>query len=318
MKDGMLWKVLLVLLGIMTGGLFLVAYIIFKNSYGRKDSDKNMALPGPEWAKEYHERYIAGCLWNRDVPGQTWYLTSRDGLTLEAKFVPAKGEAVRNIILAHGYQSVYYKDFSEIAQWYVENGANILFISQRASIGSGGKYLTMGIRESEDLADWAMMMDRKTGGKLPMYFHGISMGAATVMMAQGEALPVNMRGIIADCGFTSPWDISVAGSRQWYPWLPAKLLGSAVGLYCHTKAGFWLREKNTVDILKKAKVPTLFIHGMMDDFVPPHMTVKNYQACAAPKSLMMSEEATHALSWFYDTEKYKKAVLEFIAEQEEK
>ena len=30
------------------------------------------------------------------------------------------------------------------------------------------------------------------------------MGATTVLMAAGEALPKNVKGITADCGFTSP------------------------------------------------------------------------------------------------------------------
>lgn len=33
------------------------------------------------------------------------------------------------------------------------------------------------------------------------------MGCATTLMAAGLDLPDNVKGIIADCGFTSPWDI---------------------------------------------------------------------------------------------------------------
>lgn len=32
------------------------------------------------------------------------------------------------------------------------------------------------------------------------------MGAATVLMASGEALPENVKVVIADCGYTSEWD----------------------------------------------------------------------------------------------------------------
>ncbi len=314
----MLLKIVFLLLGVFTLGLFAIAYVVFKNSYarGKNGDERNSALPDESWAKEYHERYINGCLWNQEVKGEEWAITSKDGLRLTAKFVPAKGEAVRNVILAHGYHSVYFKDFSEIAQWHIEHGANVLMICQRSAPGSEGKYLTMGIRESEDLAIWAALMDDRTLGKLPMYLHGISMGCSTVVMAQGEDLPANVKGIIADCGFTSPWDISVAVCRQWYPWLPAKLTGYVVDIYARHLANFGLKEKNTVEILKKAKIPTLFVHGMMDDFVPPHMSVKNYQACAAPKKIMLSEEATHALSWFYDNERYVKAMEEFFGWEE--
>ena len=33
------------------------------------------------------------------------------------------------------------------------------------------------------------------------------MGAATVLMASSLDLPENTRGIVADCGFTTPWEI---------------------------------------------------------------------------------------------------------------
>lgn len=317
-KEGMpvAVKFLLSLCSVLTLGLFAFAYFVFRNSYARHKDDRDSQLPGEGWAKEHTDRYIKGCIWNRDVPGEPWTITSKDGLRLQAKFVPAKGEAVRNVILAHGWHSVYFKDFSDMGQWYVEHGANVLFVSQRNALESEGDYLTMGVRESEDVALWANLMDARTLGKLPLYLHGISMGAATVMMAHGENLPANVKGVIADCGFTSPWDISLAVSRQWYPWLPARLLGCVVDFYARHLAHFGLREKNTVEILRRAKIPTLFIHGMQDDFVPPHMTVKNYQACAAPKRLLMSEEATHALSWFYDSERYQKALVDFFKEIE--
>lgn len=311
---GMLWKVLLAVFGVFTLGLFAVAYVIFKNSYKRrKNKELEVTLPDEGWAKEHHENYIQGCIWTRDIPGEEWSLTSKDGLRLMAKYVPAKGEAVRNLVLVHGWHSVYFKDMSGIAQWHAEHGANILLIYQRNTLTSEGDYLTMGVRESEDVALWAEMMDARTLRKLPMYLHGVSMGGATVLMAQGEELPANVKGIIADCGFTSPWEISLAVSRQWYPWLPAKLVGYVVDIYTRHLAGFGLKEKNTVDILRKAKIPTLFVHGMLDDFVPPHMSVKNYQACAAPKRIILSEEATHALSWYYDNEKYAKALEDFFA-----
>ena len=33
------------------------------------------------------------------------------------------------------------------------------------------------------------------------------MGAATVLLSLGTDLPGNVKGVVADCGFTSPWEI---------------------------------------------------------------------------------------------------------------
>jgi hypothetical protein len=46
------------------------------------------------------------------------------------------------------------------------------------------------------------------------------------------------------------------------------------------------------------------------------MTVKNYSAAACEKRLVLVEGAPHAMSWFYDTERYKKAVADFFEEHD--
>ena len=53
-----------------------------------------------------------------------------------------------------------------------------------------------------------------------------------------------------------------------------------------------------------------------DDFVPVHMTIKNYHACAAPKRICLVDGATHAMSWYFDTAKYKRALESSFADFE--
>ena len=66
--------------------------------------------------------------------------------------------------------------------------------------------------------------------------------------------------------------------------------------------------------LKTTKIPVLFIHGTDDHFVPISMTYENYKACASPKKLLVIPGADHAMSFFIDSEQYKKTVLDFWAE----
>ena len=40
-----------------------------------------------------------------------------------------------------------------------------------------------------------------------LYLAGVSMGCATVLMTLSLGMPKNIKGVIADCGFTSPYDI---------------------------------------------------------------------------------------------------------------
>ena len=106
----------------------------------------------------YHKAYLDGLKYNDAIKAEDWTITSKDGLKLVASYIPAEGNAVRNIILCHGYHSSGRKDFSGILQYYHENGANLLMIEERAHRRSEGEYLTMGIRESEDIALWSREM----------------------------------------------------------------------------------------------------------------------------------------------------------------
>ncbi len=292
------------------------AYKMFLNFMKRKDDIYEDDMPADRYysGTAYHKPYLKGILKNQNIKGETVTVESADGLELSGTWYPAEN-AVRTVVLVHGYHSSWQKDFAGIVPWHHENGSNLLMIEQRAHRRSEGTYITMGIRESEDVVKWAEFLNRTYGDDLPLYFHGMSMGAATVLMSQGQLLPPNMAGIIADCGFTSPWEID-------YTVLKKKIGPPAYFVMCKTNriarwiAGVDLREKDNRKILAHAKIPTLFIHGTGDNFVPCDMTVMNYSQAACEKRLILVDGAPHAMSWFYDTERYKTALTEFFEEHD--
>ncbi len=296
--------------------VFLIpGYIFFKNFLVRyPDPYRDDTMPEEDFTHGFGERYKKGAAFILAQNMQPVSIKSRDHLTLRGLYFPCDG-AVRTVLLAHGYHGAFFKDFSEIAEFYHAHNSNILLITERSHRESEGKYITMGIRESEDLALWCRFLNDSFGNQLPLYLHGISMGSSAVLMAQGENLPDNVRGIIADCGFSSPWEIARHVAKNIVR-APAFLLLPSVNLYARFLAHFSLKEKSVPDILKSAHIPVLFIHGTMDDFVPPHHTIRNYEACAAPKTLCLIDGATHAMSWFFDTEKYSTAVLSFLAQND--
>ena len=74
-------------------------------------------------------------------------------------------------------------------------------------------------------------------------------------------------------------------------------------------------DHDTVECRKavaQSTVPILFIHGSADDFVPCSMSRENYDACASEKELLVIPGATHAMSYYYDTPAYTKAVTDFL------
>lgn len=237
------------------------------------------------------------------------YVQSKDGLRLYARWIPAVNPR-GTILLAHGYNSTPYIDFSLVLDVYHNLGMNMLIPDQRCHARSEGKYITFGVKEWQDMTCWIEYHNAHFG-KLPMILSGLSMGASTVLYMADESLPENVKGIIADCGFTSPYDIigkvfrSVAHIPSWpFLW--------ATELCAKLFAGFSLKEKDTRKTLQAGKYPVIIAHGLADDFVPCEMSKEAYDACTSPKELLLVENAGHGYSFLKDQERYTQTVTAFL------
>lgn len=265
--------------------------------------------PSGSWTK-YADRINDCRVWMRENVTKKITLTSFDGLKLVGLLIPAE-QAKGTIIVMHGYRSRADMDFAPEVKFLHELGYRLIVAMQRSHDESEGKYITFGAKERYDCLEWAQYAAERFGKEQDIFLAGISMGASTVLMAAGLPLPENVRGIIADCGFTSPWDIvSKVGRHDMH--LPAFPFVYGVNLFARWLAKFDLKECSTLEAMKTNTRPILFIHGDADDFVPLAMTEKAYEACTAPKELLVIHGAGHAVSYLYDTETCQRAIAAFI------
>ncbi len=232
-------------------------------------------------------------------------IKSEDGLKLYGYFIEGN-QPRRTIICVHGYHGSPVHDFSIAIDTLLECG-NILFIDQRSHGKSEGRYITFGVRESSDCRAWAQWLSERLGREHPIYLDGVSMGATTVLMASALELPQNVKGIIADCSFTSPYEIMACISKKMFR-REAKLLIASVDLYCRVFAGFSLNENSTVKAMEKNHLPILFAHGTGDRLVPHSMSQKAFDACTAFKNIVLVDNADHGLSYITETERYTSAI----------
>ena len=195
-----------------------------------------------------------------------------------------------------------------------KQGYNLLLCDQRAHGASQGRFLTFGVRERCDVLSWVTYLAQRLGPEHPMYLSGMSMGATTVLMASCFEFPANVRGIVADCGFTSPWDIMKSVLHARCKWLPAAPLLLALNVFSTLLGGFSLRECSTTGAVAAAaaKYPILFIHGKADDFVPTRMSQEAYDACASEKRLVLIDGAAHAKSYITDPARVQSALEDFF------
>ena len=249
-----------------------------------------------------------------EKPTQRVEIQSRDGIRLVGHIRSCPHP--KHLVLAmHGWRSSWDQDFGLIADFLYDSDCTVLYAEQRGQNDSGGDYMGFGMLERYDCADWARWMAENISETMPLYLIGISMGAATVLMASGLELPESVRGIAADCGYTSPKEI--------WKHITNDNLHLSYGFHqrdiaelCRKKIQLGPSDCTTVEALQKNQIPVLLIHGTDDSFVPVEMTYENYKACAGPKKLLIVPGADHGMSYYVNRELYEKTVREFLRECE--
>ncbi len=259
--------------------------------------------------KKFSKHIQAANQWLSEHAAEDVWITSHDGLKLHALWVPAQNPK-GTMLLAHGYRSCLLLDFGMALEFYHERGLNLLIPDQRAHGKSEGRYITFGVKESRDMRNW-IAFHNEHFGTIPMLLSGLSMGASTVLYLADKRLPDNVRGLIADCGFTSPKDIlsCVFRSVTHLPALPSIIIAE-ICARCFAGFSFW--ECDTRRSLSAARIPVLMIHGKEDGFVPCDMSRQGYEACTGEKQLLIVEGADHAVSYLVDPDRYKALVNSFI------
>ena len=272
--------------------------------------------PTPEYVRHtsyarWAEEVCAGADWFLRQDPQELHVMSYDGKRLAARFLPCEN-AKGTVLLFHGYRSSGLVDFGLSVQFIHRQGYNILLPDQRAHGASEGRYITFGARERYDVLSWVTYLSQMLGQQHPMYLIGISMGASTVLMSSCFDFPANVRGIVADCGFTSPYAIMRDVLHERCPQLPAGLLLFFSGLYTAVFAGFTLKGCSTVDAVRASALPVLFLHGTADRFVPLRMSEEACNACMGEKRLLLISGANHAVCYAVDQPRVQSALEEFF------
>ena len=283
----------------------------------------NYMFSAPERSTKVPDYYIgtphykvsqAGLKVMKTMESQDAYITSRDGLKLHAYLFPASEDAPKKFVIGiHGYRSYSRPEYAPYIEFYHSQGYSMLLPDDRAHRPSEGDYIGFGVLDRLDCVDWAKYLVETYGDDIEIILHGVSMGGATVCAASGEEdLPVQVKGIISDCAFSSGWDVLCYQLGE-MGHLPADKIMPKVEKICEKKAGFNLHDFTAIEQVKKAKVPMLFVQGEKDPLVPPHMAQDLYSACgSAEKRLLMVPEAGHGESIAFAPDQYYELIKELF------
>ncbi len=311
------WQVTKVKIFLISAAIFILLLIIasfvcFLYCFTRKIKTRDMSTEsGVKLVKmeKFKDIIFPAIQKSKELPQEEIFIQSYDGLKLHAVLYEAEN-ADTTLILFHGWISSGLNDFCCIIPYYAEKGYNVLLVSQRGQGKSGGKYICMGTQEKFDCVSWCEYINKRFGEEHNIFIEGISMGASTVLFASALKLPDNVRGIIADCGFTSPIDIikSVAWSKHIFPYPLVWMVALWFRIFC----GRSMYKDSTLDAMKKNKQPILFLHGESDGFVPCRMGKATYEACTSDKQLILVPGAGHGQCYLVDTERCTQELDKFI------
>lgn len=306
------------LTALCAAGVVIVAlsYYVFRKACRRESElpwEDVQALKKTSWAP-MAEIIGETAQFLRENQAKDLFTRSYDGLRLHGLWLPAE-HPIGSLLLFHGYRSSYLSDFSMVISFYHRLGLNLLLAEQRSHGKSEGRYITFGVREHRDVLTWVEYHNAHLG-QFPIFLGGMSMGATTVLMAAGETLPNNVRGVVADCGFSSPGEIIAHVMKKSH--LPKYPLLPVVGMFTRLIAGFGLEECSTVTAMKNCRIPVLIIHGTGDHFVPCEMSQRAFAACGGEKQIILVSNAGHGQSYLEDQPRCQSALENFFAAHLEK
>lgn len=304
---GIFLSVIIIIFGISLG--FVGNY--FYNLALNPNTSKDIVFGTPEEAEA-----TSGQVLDSDV---TWllndsnytdeYITSSDKLKLHSYKVTNQNNSNKWVIAVHGYTSEGI-NMSTYAKHYYDNGYNVLIPDLRAHGLSEGNYIGMGWDDRLDIISWInYILNENPNAEIIL--HGVSMGAATVLMTSGEEIPSNVKAIVADCGYTSVWDEFAYQLDDLFS-LPEFPILNVSSMVAKIRAGYFLGEASSLKQVKNSKTPILYIHGDKDDFVPYYMMEELYNATSSEKEMLTIKGAEHAKASEIDPETYWNTVNNFI------
>ena len=306
------WIILIVLLSLVTLFFlltFICYYIVFFIADKKIYKNDEFEIPPGKAYLEHQELLISYMKDVRQMSYQEFQIKSFDNLNLVGRYYEC--EAGRPIeIMFHGYRGNSERDLCGGVKRAFALKHNVLLVDQRASSKSDGRTTTFGVNERKDALKWAEFISEKFPNN-KIILTGVSMGAATVILASELDLPDNVIGVLADCSYTSQKDIikTIIKTLKLPTWLVYPFIKWGAKIY----GRFNLEERAPIDAIKNAKVKIIIFHGEDDSLVPCYMGKELYEA-NQNNHLVLMPKAGHCLCYLADSELYLNEMRKFFNE----
>jgi uncharacterized protein len=314
LKKKILWfaggTFLLVFIGLVAAGNYFYNVAINRSHdavdlHGGGESVTAASLLSEEEQQAKFEEIMA---WTEKQNFEIVEIQSEDGLKLKARYLKNGQSNGKAVILAHGYKG-NSEQMPGITKFYYDQGYDILKPDARGHGLSEGEYIGYGWHDRKDYVQWSHFLAEEEGAE-NIFLHGFSMGAATVLMASGEELPVEVKGIIADSGYTTVREELTHQLKYLYH-LPAFPVMQVTSAITSIRAGYTFSEASAIDSIIKTKLPLFIIHGDQDKLVPTEMGQRIFDAANSDKVLWIVPGAGHTEAYTIAEKEYQDRLKAF-------
>lgn len=241
------------------------------------------------------------------LPYEDIQLTTSDGLTLTAWYIPPRNGAV--VLCVHGLGGNRSQMLEEAAFLYRKK-YGILLLDLRNHGESEGDVTTLGLYETRDIAAALAFIRQREGADAAVAAFGHSMGAAAVLFAAAQLPEIDA--VIAVSPFTSLEDNLSEGVRT-LTGLDPRFFAPLVLFFGQHQAGVDISTVRPVDVIGSISPrPVLLIHGAKDETLPVRNSYQLYEAARDPKELVVYEGVGHGGFIFQEPKQYPKKVLAFL------
>lgn len=234
---------------------------------------------------------------------------SHDGLLLQADLILNRAPKRKAVILVHGFRKAR-GDMRQYAKFYYDRGYHVLLTDSRGHGESEGGYYGFGGHDRFDIISWmeVLITDYQMED---IILHGNSAGAAAVLMTSGETLPVHVKGIVADSGFTTMKEELTHQLKHLYR-MPGFPLIPITSMITKFRAGYFYNEVTPIEQVKRNTLPIFIIHGSADDLVPTWMAEEIFEAAGGDKELWIIPEVGHIKGYEKATIEYENKLNDFL------
>ena len=294
---------LIILLGLFLFFIYAKIFLMTKRS-----KKKGLSYDLPYFSRDYKDIILENAKKVEAIPHTDVYVKSFDGLMLHGYYYHVSDDSPLEVDF-HGYKGQAFRDFSGGALMAIKSGYNLLLVEHRAHGFSDGHTITFGIKERRDVKTWVEYANSNLlKNNKQIILTGISMGAATVLMASSIEME-NVKGIIADCPYSSPKEIILNTIKNMK--INEKIVSPFVVLSAFIFGHFRINEITALDAVKESKYPILLIHGKDDSFVPYSMSERIKDANSNIE-FHSFDKADHGLSYLVDSDRYIQIVNNFL------